>query len=63
MLNLPAMATEENPLRKQTTIWALINAFIMGYAICDYVHTQQFSMFYVVAMVSIVAQLIYRMKK
>lgn len=57
------MATDENPIRKQTTIWSLINAFIMGYAICDYVHTQQFSVFYIVAMASIVAQQIYRMKK
>ena len=63
MQNLPAMATEENPLRKQTTIWALINAFIMGYAISDFVHDGSLGIVYVIAMASIVAQQIYRMKK
>ncbi len=57
------MATEENPLRKPIVIWSLINAFIMGYAISEYVNTQRFSIVYVIAMASIVSQLRYRLKK
>lgn len=63
MVNLPAMATEENPLRKPIVIWSLINAFIMGYAISDFVHEGSLGVVYVIAMVSIVAQQLYRMKK
>lgn len=57
------MAKEISSISRPVMIWSLINAFIMGYAICDYVHTQQFSIFYIVAMTSIVAQLVYRVKK
>ncbi len=56
------MATEENPLRKPIVIWSLINAFIMGYSISDFVHTGKLGIVFAIAALSAVVQGIYRVK-
>lgn len=41
--------------------WTVINALLVGYGFSDYVHTREFSIVYVIGMLSLLAQQFYKL--
>lgn len=56
------MPMQVKPLTKPLIFWSLLNAFAMGYAICDLVHTGKLGIVFAIAALSGVVQGIYRVK-